>query len=104
MSGGSPDRFRYHLTGAQTDQVRDYAAREIAAGRGAEVTAAYREIDYRLRFEADEWGESREYFAAMKLQVRFGTAGPVSVWYSVHAEVPEVFVREFRFRGDPSEG
>jgi hypothetical protein len=31
-----------------------------------------RELDYRLSFEADEWGESREYLTRMKVQMRCG--------------------------------
>lgn len=98
MSGGSPVRFRVSIDGPPTDQIRAFGAAAKAAGRLADFNAVMREIDYRLKYEADEWGESRDYLPAMKLQMRFGTVGPVSVWYSVHDEEREVFVREFRFR------
>jgi hypothetical protein len=104
VSRGSPSRFRVTIDGAPADQLRAFGAAAKAAGRLSAFSAVMREIDYRLKYEADEWGESRDDLPVMKLQVRFGTVGPVSVWYSVHTEAREVFVREFRFRGDPQEG
>ena len=104
MTGGSPDRFRYHFPPAQADRLRDFAVRETRAGRRAEVQAALRELDYRLTYEAGEWGEGRDYLPDLRVRMRFATAGPISVWYGVEEANRLVQVREVRFRGDPQEG
>lgn len=104
MTGGPGGRFHAPLRPDQSAQLWAFAVRESEAGRAAEVDALLQELDYRLRYEADEWGESREYLPVLRVQMRFGTVGPISVWYGVQIEARVVFVREFRFRGDPPGG
>lgn len=101
MTGGRHDWFRYHIPPAPSDRLRDFAVRETRAGRRAEAQAALRELDYRLTYEADEWGESRDYLPTIRVQMRFATAGPISVWFGVDEANRFVQVREVRFRGDP---
>ncbi|MBX9580811.1 MAG: hypothetical protein K2X87_10935 [Gemmataceae bacterium] len=103
MSGGPAARFRVLIPPAIADRLRDFVARESAVGRGPEARAALRELDYRLNFEADEWGESREYLPVMRFQMRFGTTGPISAWFGVNETNRLVRLKEVRFRGDPRE-
>ncbi len=73
-------------------------AREWAETNGllSEFAAAMREIDFRLKIEPQEWGESREYLPVVRVQIRCDTSRMVTVLYGVAEDRDVVFVREFR--------
>lgn len=101
MADAPAPRFLVSTPGRWADHLRDIAEREVDAGRGPGIAAALTEIDFRLRHEADEWGEGREYLPVLDIQLRVGIVGPVTVWYGVDAARRIVYVKRFRLRGDP---
>src|SRR5262245_29478215 len=67
-------------------------------GRRDEAVAAGRAINNRLRWLADEFGESR-YPLKLMGELRVAIIGPLGVIFSVHAERHEVNVGRFRLIG-----
>lgn len=98
----SPGPFRVLIPRAQMEALERMADGATAAGRRDEFLRWLRELDYRLAREPHEWGESREVLPVLKLEIRFGTVGEVTVWYGVNVEARTVYVKRFRMRGDPA--
>ena len=65
----------------------------LEKGLRDEFLAALREVNYRLTYEADEWGESREIFQELSIQMRCGTSRMITVLFGAH-ETKKDSVRE----------
>lgn len=65
-----PRRFAVGMSSAQAAQLRSEGAWANESGLLAEYLAAMEEIDFRLRVEPQEWGESREYLPVLRVQIR----------------------------------
>ena len=91
-----PGRFSVALSGAQRETLMKEDRWAKQHGLGVDYRAALREIDYRLTFEADEWGENREFLETLNLQMRCGTSRMITVIFGVDETRRIVFVREFR--------
>lgn len=98
MADAPPPRFKVVLKQADRDLLRQWADAAIHAGGHEEFVHLLKALNFRLSYEADEWGESREDLPALGLQMRFGAVGRLSVHYGVHLERALVFVKEFRYR------
>ena len=59
----------------------------------SEYLATLHELNFRLSYEADEWGESRETLSAMGLEMRCGSCRMLTVLYGIHAISHTVFVK-----------
>lgn len=104
MPGPPAARFRVIVPPDQAAEVRRITWVGTVIGNHASVARWFREIEYRLLHEADEWGESRGRYPGDRVEVRFGVAGDVVVWYAVDFARAVAYVREFRLRGDPGAG
>jgi hypothetical protein len=91
-----PRRFKVGISKAQSDQLLAERSRTEASGLLSEYIAALKEIEFRLTVEPADWGESREYLADLRVQMRCGTSRMVTVLYGVAEETDNVFVKEFR--------
>lgn len=103
MADPPPDRYRLFVPPVQADRLRDMHDREAAAGRKAAFVAALGEVNFRLIHEPADWGESRNLLPVMEVQIRVGTAGPLTVWYGVNEAKRYVYLQRVRLRGDPPE-
>ena len=91
-----PRRFAVEMSSAQAAHLRSEGAWANESGLLAEYLAAIDEIDFRLRVEPHEWGESREYLPFMRMQLRCGFSRMVTVHYGVAEDEDRVLVKEFR--------
>lgn len=98
MNGESPLRFRVHVSKVQMDKLKQGAAIAKQHRETSEFVACLKEINFRLEFEADEWGESRDQLENLEMEVRFGSTKMLSVWYGVNKSTKQVFVKEFLIR------
>lgn len=96
----SPDRYSVGLSESQREQLFGEDEWALKQSLRDEFRKALAEIDYRLRFEADEWGESREVLQHLAVQMRCGTARMITVVYGVDDANKVVFVKEFRINRD----
>lgn len=101
MADESPNPFRVVISRAQLEELERMVTAATAGGARTEFVRWLKELEYRLTREPDEWGESREFLPVLKLQIRFGTVGGLTVWYGVNVETRTVYVKRFRMRGDP---
>jgi hypothetical protein len=96
--------FQVVIPQADLQRLRRWGEWAKGAGVLDDYLVALRTINYRLSFEADEWGEPRYTLDHLGLTVRFGTFRMLNVWYGVSAEKGLVFVKVFQFRGDYPRG
>ena len=96
MSESPQRRFTVGASAAQRELLKTEAAWAIANGLAAEFVAALKEIEFRLTVEPNDWGESRERLAVMRVQMRCGTSRMITVLYGVAEDRDVVFVREYR--------
>jgi hypothetical protein len=89
-------RFRLTLMSAATTQLAAILRRAQAIGRRTDVIAAARRIDRRLRMDARSFGEPIKSHPDAQIDERRAAIAPLVVYYGVHLEQPEVFIREFR--------
>ncbi|WP_439630805.1 hypothetical protein [Gemmata sp.] len=101
MSATGPERFKVFIPGKWMDELRALKAEARRDGWAPELLAAVKELGYRLTVEPDEWGESREYLPVLQLEVRFGVAGVVTVWYAVDVVARSVYVKRIGARNRP---
>ena len=88
-------QFRVRMSAVVAEQLAAIYRRAEPLGRAADVAAAARRIDYRLRNDPRVFGEPVAPLAAAGLELRRGAVAPVVVYYAVHQSLPEVFVRSF---------
>lgn len=97
MSDGAP--FRVVPLAEPAACLRRWG--EWASQQGGQVYADFlqtlRTINFRLTREPLEWGESRQRYEALDLQMRFGSFLMLSVWYGVSEERRVVFVTRVIF-------
>jgi len=94
-----PVRFQVLIATQWMDELKAMSAEAERLGRKAEFVASLKELDFRLRCEPHDWGESREYLPVLDLEIRFGVAGLITVWYGVSVAERVVYVKMFRLRG-----
>jgi hypothetical protein len=106
MADPPAGRFTVSIITDRLEELRQLhrIAAAAAAGDGEPFLRWVNEIQYRLAYEADEWGESRGRYPGDRVEVRFGVAGDLVVWYTVDFARAVAYVREFRLRGDPGAG
>jgi hypothetical protein len=92
----SPERFRVAISVAQREQLANEDAWAAQRGLREEYRTALLELNYRLTYEANEWGESRELLHELNVQMRCGTSRMITVLYGVDETRRIVFVKEFR--------
>jgi hypothetical protein len=92
----SPERFRVAISGAQHEQLVNEDTWAAQHGLREEYRTALRELNYRLAYEANEWGESRELLRELNVQMRCGTSRMITVLFGVNEFRKIVFVKEFR--------
>jgi hypothetical protein len=89
-----PKRFRVAISEATLKTITAWGMRFRAnAVTHRDFLAGLREMNYRLEFEADEWGESRERIETMRLEMRVGTCRMLTVIYGIHEQSRTVIVK-----------
>ena len=88
-------RFTVAIPERELNKLVEWRAWAIEKGLTSEYLATLKELDYRLEFESDEWGESREYLDGMSVQMRWAACRMVDVLFGVHAESNVVIVKRF---------
>lgn len=91
----TPEWYRVSQSAAVDEQLRGIIAQARAEGRLRALTAALKWVKEELERTPDEFGESREYYAAAALAARIGFARPLAVGFGVHEPSRTVFVRRF---------
>lgn len=94
-------RFRYSVPKREQIKLLEWGARlrQHQFKRYKAFYKAMREVEYRLKFEADEWGEQYKDLKKIGLQLRFGAVDMIGVTYGVHEETRQVFISHFRWIG-----
>ena len=94
-------KYRYSMPDRERSRIRHWGSwlKQSRPSQYAAFAKAMKAVEYRLTFEAEEWGEQYEDFHAMKLQMRFGAEDMVGVNYGVHEATCQVFIRNFRWIG-----
>jgi hypothetical protein len=104
MADSPAGRFKVEITPDRMEQLRRLTRAAYAAGNARAFGRWLKEVDYRLRHEADEWGESRQPVPGGRIENRVGVVGDLIVWYSLDLSRAVAYVKEFRLRGDPGAG
>ena len=91
-----PDIFRVAISGAQSETLTAGATWATQNNLRLEYIAALKEIDYRLRYEAQEWGEGREWLAELGIRMRCRTCKMITVLFGVDETRRVVYVKQFR--------
>jgi len=94
-----PVRFKVLIPRKWMDELKAIAAEATRLGRRAEFVANLKELDFRLRCEPHDWGESRGYLRVLDLEIRFGVVGLITVWYGMNLATRTVYVKTLRLRG-----
>jgi hypothetical protein len=84
----------YRLTYAERvlEHLRTLEARAVAAGRESEFTSALDTINAWLRADPTSLGEAKHDYVRLRLTEYAGSYGPIAITYSVHWDLPLVFV------------
>ena len=93
-----PRRFRYFMSAAVKQQLRDVFRQAAARGQQAEAVAAFAKIEEGLTWLADEAGESRFPLNVMG-ELCVITIGPIGALYAVDRDKWEVYIGRFRLMG-----
>ena len=93
-----PRRFRYFMSVAVKEQVREVLRRAAARGQHAEAVAAFAKIQEGLTWLADELGESRFPLNVMG-ELRVVVIGPVGAVFAVDRGRREANIGRFRLLG-----
>jgi hypothetical protein len=104
MGEPSGPRFTVIISQLELQKLKRWAEWAKQEGALDDFLADLRTLNYRLSFEADEWGEPRYTQKELKLKIRFASLPTINVWYGVHEEEPIVFVKVFQFRTDHPKG
>lgn len=90
----SPDDIYYRLdySGRVLQELEILRARAIAAGHGTEVLHALRVIQNWLRADPRSLGEPTRDYSELRLTEFAGSYGPIAITYTVHWDLPLVFV------------
>ena len=91
-----PDIFRVAISTAQSEVLADGGAWATQNNLRSEYVAALKEIDFRLKFEAHEWGEGRELLAELGIRMRCGMCKMITVLFGVDEARKVVYVKQFR--------
>ena len=91
-----PRRYQVGASAAQRELLHREFAWANQNGLAAEFVAALKEIEFRLTVEPNDWGESREWLPALRVQMRCGTCRMITVLYGVAEDREAVFIREYR--------
>lgn len=89
-------RFKITIMDREFQKLVDWRNWAVDHGLKSDYVATLKELDYRLAFEADDWGESREYYAELELQMRWAACRMIDVTFGVNMAMNEVFVKRFR--------
>ncbi len=76
--------------------LREIATRAAEQGRTDQVLAAVRAIDARLKQDPRSFGEPKYRYEELKLVLHVAIQAPLVVHFTVHDELPIVFVRSLR--------
>jgi len=90
---GQPAIYTVSMSRQTRETLRETYLQALAAGRGQEFLAAFRQIVGRLRTDPLIFGEALYPLPALRLQVRLGAVAPLAVDYAVHEERPLVFIK-----------
>jgi hypothetical protein len=88
--------FRVTFLGLAKEQLTRIIRRRAQIGRVAEALSAARQIDRRLRTDPRDFGEPIRLRPHARIEERRAAVAPLVVYYGVHQDLPEVFIREFR--------
>lgn len=102
MNPESPVRFKVFVPARWVDELKAMAAEATRLGRRVEFVANLKELEFRLRCEPQDWGESRGYLRVLDLELRFGVVGSITAWYGVNVATRTVYVKSVRLRGGTS--
>ena len=94
-----PVRYRVLFPDVCREQLREIAREAARLDIGPEIKACLELAEYRLKHEANDWGESREYLSEMKLELRVGFARILTVFYALDSDNRIVYLRRFRLHG-----
>jgi len=86
------------FTHAQQQQLLHWLDEAAMLGLEAEYERCLAVIEFRLKYEADEWGELKGHYLFARLVVRSGRFELLEVDYAVHEDDPMVFVRSIACR------
>jgi hypothetical protein len=78
------------------NSLKELHARAAQNGREQDVLSALQTIDRRLHSDPLVFGEPKYHYRALRLELRVGIEPPLVVHYTVHEELPLVFVKAFK--------
>lgn len=96
MPNSSPNEFKVSISSAQNQILIDGAEWAAKQKLKKEFLASLKEIEFRLKFEPDDWGEGREFLPKLQIHMRCGTCRMISVLYGVDDRRRVVYVKRFR--------
>lgn len=102
MADEASPPFRVIIPRARMEELERFADAAAVTGTQIEFVRWLKELDYRLKHEPHEWGESRQFLPILQLEIRFGSVGELTVWFGVNVETRIVYVKRFRMRGKES--
>lgn len=103
---GEPGAAKYKVLILPRDLAKLRAWGQWAKEHGLldEFLTQLKTIQYRLTFEADEWGEPKYSLKKLELDMRLGSVAMMNVMYGIHHEQLLVLVKSFQFRRDYPKG
>jgi hypothetical protein len=93
IMAGPDSPFHVGYSGRVRTALKEMAQRAQTAGVRAKMLDALRAIDTRLRQDPRTFGEATYNYNHLKLVLHVAIYSPLVVQFTVHEELPQVFVR-----------
>jgi hypothetical protein len=95
MNPGPPVNYRVSQPQTITAQFLQITALARSQGRLPLVLRASRYVMDELAYDPLHFGESRGAYPHLQLELRIAFVPPVYVWFAVHEQSRQVFIRRF---------